>query len=456
MARSAAVGYARSGATLIGPAAAMAGYWPAAILIAYAMLAVVAVRLHEFIPGASVAKPVLLISVGGTLLLVSRTASGVVQDALQDRIGRLVVLYFAWITVTIPFAMWQALAFNTWQGVLPSVLLFFAIVLCPPSRRSLDRLQVAFVLMVLTYASYAQLFGSSWGGRLRIGGMYDSNDMASLMALAFPISAGLLARSVPGRARIAAIAAVLALGLGIIATGSRGGVLALLAGALVFALGFRGTRGVVVTAALVALGFVGWVNASPDFRARMMTLTSLEDDYNYSADTGRKAVWARGRGYIRDYPLFGVGAGNFPIAEGGMWEAQGQTGKWSAAHNAYIQAYAELGLFGGSVFVAMLLVGAHRAARLWRVAHARGRAPPLDRPELLGGLAAFAAGGYFLSHAFFPPAFGLLGLITLAERVRVREAAGTAPLVPGPPIVQPGERGGMAFRSRRLPQAHRV
>jgi O-antigen ligase len=410
-------------------------------------MAIVAVRLHEMVPGISIVKPVLTVSIPSFAMLLTWTSPGVRQAAFSHPQTRWVLAYFAFITVTIPLALWQVMAFNTAKGMLPAVLMFLAFLLCAPRRSVLDRLQVTFVLLVLVYATYTQMVGSSWRGRLyTVGGFYDTNDMAAMLAIAFPLAAGLVVRSTPGRDRIVGIVATVALVLGVIASGSRGGTLALLAGAAVFALGLKGGRGMIAILAMIVGGIVAWNTASPAFRARMMTLTNLEADYNLTSDVGRKAVWERGRRYWRENMVIGVGAGNFPIAEGDFNADLGQAGwKWSAAHNAYIQVFAELGTIGGVIFMGILLGAARRALPFWRgIRH--GRAPPFDRPELLAALAAFASAAYFLSHAYFQPLFAVLGLMALAHRVAAWEATAETvrPLADDRPVRvrRPGERGG--------------
>jgi O-antigen ligase len=320
-------------------------------------------------------------------------------------------------------------------------------------------MQLWFVGLVLFFATYTQVMGGSFNGRLRgVGGSFDSNDMASIMAMAFPMAAGLMARSAPGRARLIAIAATVALVLCVIATGSRGGTLALLAGVIVFALGLRGERGVMMFMALILGGVLTWTTAPQSFRDRMVSLTNLENDYNYTHDTGRKAVWKRGRQYWRENFVVGVGAGNFPMAEGLGWSERGDTGKWSAAHNAYVQVFAELGTIGGSIFVLVLLGAAKGALPFWRGrAPGQQRGPPMHRPEYLASLAGFAAGGYFLSHAYFMPQFAVLGIIALADRVRIAEAATLPAAARGiavPVAVRrPGVRGGAAAMLVQPPAA---
>ncbi len=168
--------------------------------------------------------------------------------------------------------------------------------------------------------------------------------------------------------------------------------------------------------------------------------------------TGRKAVWRRGRLYIPEHPVLGVGAGNFLVAEGITTRKVGNTGKWSAAHNAYIQAFAELGSVGGGTFVIMLLMAARIAYRSWRPRNP-ARGPPFHRPELLAALVAYMTGAMFLSHAYFHPLFALIAFILLSQRIREAEAlggmvdAGMVPIAEIPAPVQ-GRRGG--FLSVRL------
>jgi O-antigen ligase len=125
-------------------------------------------------------------------------------------------------------------------------------------------------------------------------------------------------------------------------------------------------------------------------------------------------VWARARIYIRQNLIKGVGAGNFPMAEGEYGEALGVRVKWSTTHNTYLQVAAELGLVGASVFSAMLLLSFGRAFRLWWPALASKHG--FHRPEYFASLGAFATGAYFLSHAYFYPLFAMFALNALAFR----------------------------------------
>jgi O-antigen ligase len=392
--------------------------WRFTPIVAVAMIAIVAVRLHELVPVTRFLAPALLMTFAGTGLVLWHSSRAAKRGMLAHPLARLVVAYWLFMILTVPFALWPGQAAGTVRYFMPGVALVVTILLCAPDRRTLLLLQGGLVGTTALYGLYVRLYGRTSGDRLEAGlGMYDSNDMAALLALAFPLSVGLY-RMNRGWARAAAAVAAVLFCVLIIASGSRGGLIGLAAGAMVLVMGMKGPKRAAALAmlALVTVGLWTW---SPSFQERVTSITNLEDDYNLTHEYGRKAVWARGRGYIRDNPVLGVGVGNFPIAEGDFFEEHYEGtrgGKWSNAHNAYVQVYAELGLIGGSIFVGLLLFGALRSLRLWRGVRMAGGGR-LHAPEYLASLAAFAVCAYFLSHAYFLPLLALLGIIATADRI---------------------------------------
>jgi O-antigen ligase len=440
-------------ATAMAPASAWpqaiesAGFWRWTPWIALMMLTVSAVRLHELVPGVAALQPALISTFGGLGACLLVTGAAARRAALRHPLVRLGFAYWAFMILTVPFALWPGLAFGSVRYFLPGVALLTVIMLCRPTRRSLFVLHAGMVAATTLYAVYAKLYGRVVGdGRLRAGlGMYDSNDMAALLALSFPLAVG-LARAERGPVRLAAGGAAAILVAVILASGSRGGLLALAAGAVVLVLGIRGAGRIAALAVLAAVTLGLW-SYSPSFQERVASITHLEDDYNLTDERGRKAVWQRGRQYIRENPVVGVGVGNFPIAEGAHFSVlyYGTRGaKWSTAHNAYVQAYAELGLIGGSLFVALLLLGVRFSWRMWR--GARAGPAGAHRPEFLASLAAFMMGAVFLSHAYFLPLFALLGIIGLAHRVHAPEPRPVGRMLAG--------RRAAAARRASEPAAH--
>jgi len=186
---------------------------------------------------------------------------------------------------------------------------------------------------------------------------------------------------------------------GILATASRGGTLALAVGGVVLTAAQPGVRRIVYGVALMVGAIVAWQAGGSVFRERVRTMTALDEDYNLHDRMGRIEVWKRSMEHFADRPLIGVGAGNFEVAEGKWLAARGERGKWSAAHNAYIQALTDLGIVGGLLFLWLIGGTALRAARLWNSRLARA-APTSYRPELLAALCSFCVAAIYLSSAY--------------------------------------------------------
>ena len=74
---------------------------------------------------------------------------------------------------------------------------------------------------------------------------------------------------------------------------------------------------------------------------------------------GRRDPWYAGMRIIQDYPILGVGKGNFGEYSGNYLPLQVRmTGAWKdnvGPHNVYLAIQAELGIFGSIIFFAFLL-----------------------------------------------------------------------------------------------------
>jgi O-antigen ligase len=387
------------------------------ILIATLTTAIVGVRVHELMPLVHVLRPAALVAYGGlAYMLVTRGVSPL-RAAGRDPLALLVVAYWVWAFGTAPFAIWPGLAISTSQIGIPLTVMVIIIGMVPSTRDTADTLSRRFVFSAVLLGVLAMMQGSAVSdagmSRLTTEGGLDSNDLAAVMAMALPCGIGAVRRST-GRLRLASIGATAILVMIVIRTGSRGGTVALTAGCLLYVLGFPGWRRIGMIVAVSAGIAIGWFLAPQGFRDRITSMQSLEQDYNYTEYSGRKQVWSRARIYIRENLVKGVGAGNFPMAEGDYGEAQGIRVKWSTAHNTYLQVAAELGVVGACLFGAMMILSFVRAFKLWWPSLAVRHG--FHRPEYFASLVALATGGYFLSHAYFYPVFAMFALNALASR----------------------------------------
>jgi O-antigen ligase len=199
-------------------------------------------------------------------------------------------------------------------------------------------------------------------------------------------------------------------------------------------------------AALLVITPIVWTFAPSAFRERMFTLNNLESDYNTTDYMGREQVWKRGLGYWKGSPIWGVGVGNFQYAEGRTLMAMRQGGKWSAAHNSYLEALVDLGAVGFGIFIALLWNCGRIALRYCAIGQAAVRPPPGGhRPELLASLVALAVSGFFLSFAYFWGLFALFGIVAVAGKF--------AP-VRSPSQTSSSNRPGRRSRPMRQPLPH--
>jgi len=216
--------------------------------------------------------------------------------------------------------------------------------------------------------------------------------------------------------RAGAAAGLVALTLGFVWSGSRGGFIALSAVAAFILLRYAAIplRWRVSATALVAVVILG--TASDRYWQQMGTITS-EDDYNHTSETGRLQIWKRGIGYMLANPLLGVGPNNFPAAEGTLSplaerQQYGVGVRWNAPHDCFVQIGAETGIPGLLLFTAILgsaFAALRRAGRVERRRPPGAATAPLT-PALTASLIGFVVGGVFLSLAYSEMLYTLIAL----------------------------------------------
>ena len=417
------------------------GYYRSAPIVAVALMGVIAARLHEALPVVAVIRPALSIGFLGLLLILLQSRQEVVREAVWHPMMRLLMAMAAWAVVTAPFALWTALALQSAIFILgPILMVTFVIFAVEPNARNLRTLKLGFMGGVAAHATILLLYrgAGAAGERMRSLASLDPNDLALLMVLAFPFACG-FALNERGIRRWVALVCAVAFVLVVVFSNSRGGTLALVVASLVYVLSAKGVRkGLALTLFAIA-GLATWQFAPQSYRERMATIGDVDADYNTWAYDGRKQIWARARGYIRENPVAGVGMLNFTVAEGNALTAAGTRGKWSTTHNSYLQVASELGLVGAALFVSIFGLAIAAAIKL------RERTPEFrnGQPEFLAALAGAAAGGYFLSHAYFYAFYALAAMTLLALRANARGAAAV------PVAIAAAPRGARGFRSLR-------
>jgi O-antigen ligase len=229
-------------------------------------------------------------------------------------------------------------------------------------------------------------------GRLQVG-ITDPNYLAADIVAALALTAGLLGVRQARRWRPALLLAVPILLYGLVATQSRGGmVAALVAAAAAFVL-LRAERRRIAGALVVAVVLLGvFLAAQPRALDRL-----TQDD---TSGTGRTDIWNVALAVARDNPLLGVGTGNFVVVESryaqevGFLERPGLIVDTPlVTHDVWLQALTEngplgllllIGAFGGCI--ASSLIAGRRFAR-----HGRPDLERLARTLAVGQIGSLAA-----------------------------------------------------------------
>lgn len=305
--------------------------------------------------------------------------------------------------------MWSVAASDTVEAVLvlASVATFLAAVV------AVEHSPVVF-RMVRTGVVAGGGAGALWGlvgfatGTLPVGGdgaaRFSAIDApnATAAALLLPLVLALdraLACRARGDARGARLASLLAalILVGILITGSRGGLVAAGVGLLVVAIvrGARVRRGAILVLVVVGLAFA-------------LAPSGLQTRLTATHSTGRTGLWELGLEACEEHCVIGGGYGSFPSIYGETFrttpDASGYHDDEFKAHNIWLEAAVEIGLAG----VVLLLVAVALTVR-----HA-WRAPPELRASALGALVAVLVATMFLSHLPFRYFWLVLVYVALA------------------------------------------
>jgi probable O-glycosylation ligase (exosortase A-associated) len=373
-------------------------------------------RVHQVFPVLEALRPAIVTgAVALVLFLVDRRMNRRLTTAWTPATAWLLGV-FAWMSLSVPGALSEGMSVNLVFGTfIKTVLMCLVAAAAIRGRRDVERLVLAYLAGAAIYAAaiISRFELGSGHDDWRLGHLYyyDANDFATFAVTAIPFAVYFLHSARRLMARAAALAALAVLTLAFVYSGSRGGFLALAVVGVYVVLRYRAIplRWRLMASALVAAVLLA--TASGQYWEQMGTIVS-DADYNRTDERGRLQIWTRGIGYMLDNPLFGVGPSNFQRAEGTLspFAERQQFGvgvRWSAAHNTFVQAGAELGIPGLLLFVAMIVAALRMLARA-----ARARSPDTQAlaQALLASLIGFVVGAFFLSLAYSDMLYTLVAL----------------------------------------------
>lgn len=390
------------------------GFVPVLLLrLPLALCAWLVVVFFARIPGLeSMPNRVLVVVAVGWLAVMLFGRDAAFRKSLADwrTLLGIVVLFVAWEALTLAWAPAPGAAEEAVRDLVYSGLAFALVLSIVNGRRAVRWLLYAFVLgaalsvawgLAKTGLSPSKYGGSeaAVGGRFQ-GGSGDPNYLAAVLVPAAVLAAG-LASTTRTLQRLGLAGAVAIVAAGLVATQSRGGLLAAGVSCVVAFAVWKGRRRLI--ASLVVLFVVGLgalLVASP---SAMQRIKNASDS---GSGSGRVDIWRVAWHVTTDHPLFGVGLSQFPQVSPHYVRQTGTLGyvglivdRKIVVHNLYLQLWAEtgiVGLLGFLTIVGLSLRASSTAAKRFAEA-GEGELETLSRAAFVALVGVLTA-SFFLSN----------------------------------------------------------
>lgn len=344
-------------------------------------------RIQELIPflsSLSLGKVAMILAL--LLYIFSNKGEQLRQPLFNYPQAKYLLIILIMSVLSIPGSVWQGKSFDFVVSFQSKLLIFVYLLVMIVTREE----HIRKACLALSFCSLALCLAAIINpriveaGRISASGTYDSNDLALLLVMILPVMFYLWEEE-SGIWKYFLLTTMLLALYVIPKTGSRGGLLALVAVVLAILIK-KGRRrffqGMIIATAAGAIFY----HSAGEQLERLMTVSDLDADYNQTVQEGRVQIWKRTSKLIVQHPIFGSGIGAFITAEGRTHEG----GKWSAAHNSFIQIAVELGVIG---LVAHVWV-------IWKMIALARQQPGKYSSGIEVAMYAYIVGGMFLSWAF--------------------------------------------------------
>ncbi len=383
-----------------------------------ALNAILLIRPEELFPAITGLRLYLIVIVLCTLLTLPELLHLLSWDSLRQRpVSVCVLLYYASTIVSLCVLGRVSEALTDFGPEFAKVILFYFLLIAIVDGEELFRAYIVALLafiVVLTAIAMSQFYGYAsfpnietvmqreydpesgaeyWIPRLASSGIFsDPNDLCLILGLGILCCIYLMSTgSLPLVVRLLWLLPIPLFVYAMLETHSRGGVLGVLAGlaGYIFAR-FGGPKSTPFAAAgaFAALALIG---------GRQGSITGGGTGHE------RLMMWADGLGNLFRQPLY------VPTGLGLGWFAN-ETGL--VAHNSFVQAYVEQGVFGGGAFLgAFLLAGSmiHRLGKTLAAPDWTIRARPFGFAVICG----YGIGCYSLTRNVVIPTYLVIGLASL-------------------------------------------
>lgn len=335
----------------------------------YFVLALVFLRfsmLHEMIAYVFRVDTFILYFVGPPALFCTLVTGGI-RRTFRNRCAVYYLCFVVWIVLAVPFSTWKG-------GSVEAVSSYLKVnaILCPVigglacNWQEIKKLLMAVAAGGVLSAIFGMAFPGDWSGRLGLafGILANPDDYAAHLLLVLPFLLWIALDSSRHIIFRLLSSAIICLGIyQILATGSRGALIAMAVGTLFF---FSNATKIQrrVMLALVPISVIVLLSVVPaENLRRLVSYSNMGNSQNEEANESqeiRQYLFRKSVEFTLSHPVFGVGPGQFPTYEG---KYSGVHSMWRSTHNSFTQISSECGV-PAFVFYVAAIVSAFGA--LWK------------------------------------------------------------------------------------------
>jgi O-antigen ligase len=318
------------------------------------------------------------------IFLVMMLLSRAFLPALRHPIGKAMYFLTVCFVLSVPFSIWRGgslqVLMNAW---LPTFAVFLStsgmLVNFDQTRKAI--FTVGYGLFVL--AIIAVVWGNAEdSGRLFLpnGKFSNPNEMAQALLMGLPIWSVMLMEGKSMGKKVAAAGIIFLMLLMISKCGSRGAMITMVVMVLMMFVraSIMGKMKLVLGGVALLAVLVAFLPGRLLRRYQTMTeeseQASLADDEDAKMEASavtsaqhRRDLLKRSIKYTFQHPLFGVGPGNFPVAEDADMKSQGfRKGTWQGTHNSYTEVSSEVGIPAALAYICAIFTSLRRTSKLYR------------------------------------------------------------------------------------------
>lgn len=380
-------------------------------------------------------------------ILILAALNGTLFRAVQYPPSQYLLAFTAWFILVIPFSIWKGGSITVlndqWSR---SIMIFFMIASLATSVPRIRLLIFTLVTAILTATGTALALNSlDQEGRLRLpfGELGNSNAFGIQVVIGIILCTFIVGH--PSLSRGKRILGFLCLPpflWAVARTGSRTAMVMLAVALLIMFFRLSAPKKLGLVVGSLVLGAL-FITVLPDHLVRRYsTMFKSSDPVESSGDSSEAAAVASTDSRIESLrksliitmrnPFFGVGPGNFMVAEGEMAREEGRRPTWLQTHNGYTQVSSEMGipallLYLAAMFTSFRLLRqiVHLPGTTAEVAELRHLARFLRIALLAMSIATFF--GVSLYQFYIPVLLALLvGTYQAATRLRLSRASPSA------------------------------